>query len=955
MMNQRLVFVLSWLLLIWLLTISEFQSFHIFRHGYLSWRNDLSRSSKKIQWKQFTKNSNDDEETKPDNVQEQIMKWFQFHFSWKSSLVGFFSGIILAGTIIVSPIMQYVDIQNLPMSRNLQTLETMKNENPLVEPSVLFQSILLQLQNQYFDEIDPKTLFKTGIKAMLQSLDPYTEFEDLQEAKQLEETVKGRYAGVGMVISDIAPLPSKEEDAKLPSHVQIVNAFEGYSFDQGIRPGDLILSVNNMDTSHLNSLQVKDLLRGEPDSLITIKLLRDYSIQHPSSKSGTIVERQFPRSFVQTSDVRLATLLGNLETEDGIGYIRLSGFNQGAGRDFRHALYLLRMNSLHDLKGLILDLRDNPGGLLASAIDIASDLLPMGSEIVTAKDRNGQEIIYSSATPSLLPPDTKVVVLVNRGTASAAEILAGAIQDYDAGLILGNSPTFGKGLIQKVIPLPFQTALKATIAKYYTPSGRCIQEMRYTGGRASSSSSSASEASIIRKDNTALKEVEKDDPIYDSVPVYSEEKPRSLAETSSPIPESERQIFYTKHSHRPVRDGRGIEPDLILPLLFSTFSPTTTTSDSDNKIAAVFPWIESFLWKENVFEDFLSQSLSSPKTLREEFQQAAKKEKDEQIAVLQYYQQQFLAAIDQASPLKLKKEIEDSRLTAIISKETEKERDRLESFHHEGKYSAESLLHFPSLEQFYVLNHHSPSLSSSRNLMKSRLNTPIDAQFFYHQALSNHRDFQTFQQTIVKDFQSYLHQRLYSPSTSTEKMVPLSVLGLFPTDFFSLPSFLQSFPVLSSLKTQMIEKEVIPLLQHLIEEEISHHSEEIFRDLQLLLFQQEFPMRLINYYQIQEDPQIAMAMELLQPSDIGDKERGRMVPVRELSRSGGRKYYKVPVDYLQRLGTNSKAEKELPSRFSGEEFVWKSYDTLLQQILPMVDALPSLPTTVSASLVSPTR
>lgn len=225
-------------------------------------------------------------------------------------------------------------------------------------------------------------------------------------------------------------------------------------------------------------------------------------------------------------DVKLATLLG--DPKDGIGYVKLSGFTSDAGRQVRQAITYLQQatedatNGERTLQGMVLDLRGNPGGLLTSAVDVASLLVPKGSDIVSARGRGFPGVIYRSRIEPLLDPSTKLAVLVNGGTASAAEIVSGAIQDLDRGIIVGAERTFGKGLVQNVEDLPFGTSLKFTVAKYYTPSGRCIQGIQYKEG----GGLGAEDASY----------------------------------TESKVSEKDRHTFYTK-AGRIVKDGGGIEAD----------------------------------------------------------------------------------------------------------------------------------------------------------------------------------------------------------------------------------------------------------------------------------------------------------------------------------------------------------------------------------------------------------
>jgi len=299
--------------------------------------------------------------------------------------------------------------------------------------------------------------------------------------------------------------------------IRVVSAFEGYAFDYGMRTGDSLTKVDDLvvEKGKTTVEDVRNVLRGTPGTMVNIQFERD-------GMKG-IQEVSMPRTIVRLRDVKLATLVG--KPSDGIGYISLSGFAASAGNEVRGAILALEQaaedasDGQHSLNGLILDMRGNPGGLLTSAVDVASLLVPNGSDIVSAKGRGFPGVTYRSKTDPLLDKNTKLAVLVNRGTASAAEIVSGAVQDLDVGVIVGTDRTFGKGLVQNVEDLPFNTALKFTVAKYYTPSGRCIQSVNYSAG-------------------------EENDGKY----------------SSSRVSQKDRQVFYTK-SGRTVRDGGGVEAD----------------------------------------------------------------------------------------------------------------------------------------------------------------------------------------------------------------------------------------------------------------------------------------------------------------------------------------------------------------------------------------------------------
>lgn len=325
-----------------------------------------------------------------------------------------------------------------------------------------------------------------------------------------------------------AQIQKRKEQAKAYEKVKekgirVVSAFEGYAFDYGMRVGDRLVSVDDLEVSPETSVEdVRNVLRGEPGTMVPIRFNRE--------GVKDVQEVVMPRRVIQLRDVKLTTFLG--KPSDGIGYISLSGFASSAGAEVRQSILALEQaaedasNGEHALKGLVLDLRGNPGGLLTSAVDVASLLVPNGSEIVSARGRGFPGVTYRSRVEPILDPNTKLAVLVNRGTASAAEIVSGAVQDLDRGIIVGGDRTFGKGLVQNVEDLPFNTALKFTVAKYYTPSGRCIQGINYKEGGGLNA---------------------------EDVKFQSEK-----------VAEKDRQIFYTKHG-RVVKDGGGVVVDYKVP------------------------------------------------------------------------------------------------------------------------------------------------------------------------------------------------------------------------------------------------------------------------------------------------------------------------------------------------------------------------------------------------------
>ena len=496
---------------------------------------------------------------------------------FRFSIANFFGGAVVGGAMVLvllfAPFISIVDDWGVESTQAPQELLEQSSKNPEEETRKavsLFGDILTDLRLGYVDEVDPKRLFETGVGAMLRSLDPYTEFENVKQSRAIKESVSGRYGGVGLIIANEpqpkvaaaspvsklappagasinapAPPPSDVTVAPVPGNgngngVSVVDAFESYAFKGGMRVGDHILSVDGVPATGLSVEGVRDLLRGDPDTKVRVKFERE---EYNGRKEYEVV---LSRAAVKLSDVRLASFLG--DANDKVGYINLAGFNAEAARDFRSALLMLKYSAQENhvteggLRGLVLDLRSNPGGLLDAAVEIASYLVPNSADIVSARSRGGPEITYRSVSEPLLPKDTKLIILVNGGSASASEIVAGAVQDLDAGVIMGQSKTYGKGLVQKILPLSYDSALKYTVAKYFTPSGRCIQAVAYSGGRE------------VPTDGT-------------SAAASGGEETAAEAEAEakgSPIADKDRRLFYTANG-RPVLDGGGITPDEIVP------------------------------------------------------------------------------------------------------------------------------------------------------------------------------------------------------------------------------------------------------------------------------------------------------------------------------------------------------------------------------------------------------
>ena len=323
----------------------------------------------------------------------------------------------------------------------------------LVKNVEVFSNLLRELNYFYVDKPDPEKLIKTGINAMLKTLDPYTVFIPESEMANFSFMTTGQYGGIGSLIR------------KSGDFIAISEVYKGFPADlAGIIPGDLIIAVNGKSIKGLSTSQVSERLKGNPDSEVKVTLER-YGKEKPLTKV-------IYRKEVHIPNVPYYGML-NQKT----GYIRLSGFTTDASKEVKLALEDLKKN--HQAKSIVFDLRGNPGGLLFEAVKIVNLFVPKGQVIVSTKGQvKNFDHVYKAAGQ---PEDTQIplALLVDRGSASASEIVSGAIQDLDRGVILGER-TFGKGLVQTTRPLGYNNQLKVTTAKYYIPSGRCIQALDYS-------------------------------------------------------------------------------------------------------------------------------------------------------------------------------------------------------------------------------------------------------------------------------------------------------------------------------------------------------------------------------------------------------------------------------------------------------------------------------------------
>ena len=355
----------------------------------------------------------------------------------------------------------------------------------------IFNAVVKETEMFYVDTFDVEKSVQRGIRAILGGLDPYTEYIPEQEMDDFKHLVTGEYAGIGSYI--------RQRNER--GHVMIVEPFEGSpAAEAGLKAGDLIIAIDTTEVSTFTNDKVSELLRGVPNTKVTV------TVQRPGEKKPRkvdIIRRQIQENQVTWYGVK----------QDSIGYIYLKSFTDKSAQEVKEAFLDLRDN--HHIKQLVLDLRNNGGGVLESAVQIVGMFVPKGSVVLSTKSKHPQmDRTYRTSSE---PIDTvmPLAVLINGNSASASEIVSGSLQDMDRAVLVGQR-SYGKGLVQSTRDLPYNGSLKVTISKYYIPSGRCIQQLDYTHRRADGSVAA--------------------------------------------IPDSLTHVFYTSNG-RPVRDGGGVRPE----------------------------------------------------------------------------------------------------------------------------------------------------------------------------------------------------------------------------------------------------------------------------------------------------------------------------------------------------------------------------------------------------------
>jgi carboxyl-terminal processing protease len=316
----------------------------------------------------------------------------------------------------------------------------------------IFNTLFRELVVNYVDDISPSELIKTGIDEMLYSLDPYTNFIPESQIEDMRFITTGQYGGIGALI-----MPRDE-------YTIIAEPYEGFpAHKAGLLAGDKILEINGQSAAGMAADEVRQLLKGQPGTTLSLTISRE-------GESGRI-NKDIVREVVQVDNIPYYGMV-----DPTTAYIRLSSFTQTASREVREAFNDLREK--HQVESLILDLRGNGGGLLHEAVNITNFFVPRNQLIVSTKGKLQERNSTHRTLNNPIDLEIPLVVLVNSGSASASEIVAGAIQDLDRGLVVGQR-TFGKGLVQNVVNLSYNTQLKVTVAKYYIPSGRSIQAIDY--------------------------------------------------------------------------------------------------------------------------------------------------------------------------------------------------------------------------------------------------------------------------------------------------------------------------------------------------------------------------------------------------------------------------------------------------------------------------------------------
>jgi len=406
----------------------------------------------------------------------------------------------------------------------------------------IFTDIYKTLDLYYVDEINPNELIRTGIDAMLASLDPYTNFYSEAELENYRFQTTGKYGGIGAIIRQKG------------DYIAIIEPYEeSPARKAGLQAGDLIIKINGQSTLHMKVEDASKLLKGNPGTTVDLLIRRE----------GFLNDQHIQ---VEREEIKIKNVPFYGMINDSIAYIKFTQFTRDAGKNVSNAYKALKAE--HELKGLVLDLRGNPGGLLNEAVNVCNIFIPKNKLVVSTKGKVSDWNRDFKTLNQPLDTEIPITVLISSGSASASEIVSGTLQDYDRAVIVGQ-PSFGKGLVQNTYELSYKTILKVTTAKYYIPSGRCIQAIDYS-----------------HKDKEGH---------------------------ANKLPDSLRSAFKTERG-RVVYDGAGIYPDVEVPQpKLSNISVSLLSNDLIFDYATKFhhehdtiPSPEIFEISDDIYNDFMS-------------------------------------------------------------------------------------------------------------------------------------------------------------------------------------------------------------------------------------------------------------------------------------------------------------------------------------------------------------
>jgi carboxyl-terminal processing protease len=365
-------------------------------------------------------------------------------------------------------VMLYIWMLTLAISAGAQNQSNSSLDFEILKNLEIFEMVYKQVDMNYVDAPNPGLLMRVAIDAMLKELDPYTVYIPESQIEDFKLMTTGQYGGIGALIQQQG------------DQVVITDAYEGWpAAKSGLLPGDIFVEINEKSVAGLTSSEVSDILTGKPGSEIKVKV----------NRQGEMITKTLVREEIKMESVPYSAML----TED-VGYVKFISFTQNSAEDVLNQFEALKKKGMTKF---ILDLRGNGGGLLIEAVKIVNFFVEKGEKIVWMKGRAESDVTVWNATLKPVDLTIPIVVLVDGNSASASEIVSGALQDLDRAVILGQT-TYGKGLVQRPLDLKYNAKLKITIAKYYTSSGRCIQKLDYTHREAGSSAQNVSEENLTK-------------------------------------------------------------------------------------------------------------------------------------------------------------------------------------------------------------------------------------------------------------------------------------------------------------------------------------------------------------------------------------------------------------------------------------------------------------------------